>query len=300
MDIFAPAYYKKFKCIADKCTHSCCVGWQIDVDEKTLEKYKSLNEITRNELLSHVEQEEDGAHIRLGDGGRCPFLDLNGLCRIISSLGEDFISDICREHPRFYNRTAKGTEVGLGLVCEEACRIVLTSDDFNVLEKVSEIEAAGCFNGYDALPHRDFLLSLLADTGLTYEQKLSEIEKNYNVSANIKSLSEWQEIIGGLEFMNSRNREMILSLFDRNSYSSSYIKRFLAYLITRYVTASESYDNLRARLGFCLLGARLMECAAEKEESDSDILEFARIFSEEIEYCEDNVEAIIFEFECTI
>ena len=298
MDIFAPAYYKKFKCTADKCTHSCCIGWQIDIDGKTLEKYKLLNESTRNQLLSRMEEEDGVTHIRLCDDGRCPFLDDRGLCHIISSLGENYISQICREHPRFYNRTAKGTEVGLGLVCEEACRIVLTSDDFNVLEKVSEIEDVGCFTGYDALPHRDFLLALLSDAGLTYEQKLSKIEKKYNVSADIKSLSEWQEIIGELEFMNDRNRQMLLSLSERNSYATSYIERFLAYLITRYVTVSESYDNLRARLGFCLLGAKLMMCGELKGEYD--IFEFARIFSEEVEYCEDNVEALIFEFECII
>lgn len=42
MRIKVPEYYVSFKCIADKCKDSCCVGWEIDVDEVTREKYKAL------------------------------------------------------------------------------------------------------------------------------------------------------------------------------------------------------------------------------------------------------------------
>ena len=42
MKLFAPEYYNKFVCIADKCAHSCCVGWEIDVDDVTAEKYNLL------------------------------------------------------------------------------------------------------------------------------------------------------------------------------------------------------------------------------------------------------------------
>ena len=43
MKLFAPKYYKSFSCIADRCSHSCCVGWEIDIDRDTLEKYSSLS-----------------------------------------------------------------------------------------------------------------------------------------------------------------------------------------------------------------------------------------------------------------
>ena len=42
MKIFAPSYYKNFKCLADRCTHSCCIGWEIDVDADTLLRYEQL------------------------------------------------------------------------------------------------------------------------------------------------------------------------------------------------------------------------------------------------------------------
>ena len=36
-----PMYYKEFRCIADKCQDSCGIGWEIDIDQVTLEKYKN-------------------------------------------------------------------------------------------------------------------------------------------------------------------------------------------------------------------------------------------------------------------
>ena len=42
MKLIAPDYYPRFRCIADRCRHSCCVGWEIDVDEESLEKYAAL------------------------------------------------------------------------------------------------------------------------------------------------------------------------------------------------------------------------------------------------------------------
>ena len=41
MQLFAPTYYKKFKCIADRCQHNCCIGWEIDIDGETPERYKN-------------------------------------------------------------------------------------------------------------------------------------------------------------------------------------------------------------------------------------------------------------------
>ena len=42
MKLFAPKYYEDFSCIADKCRHSCCIGWEIDIDPETLAKYSAL------------------------------------------------------------------------------------------------------------------------------------------------------------------------------------------------------------------------------------------------------------------
>ena len=37
MKIYVPDYYSEFSCIADKCSDNCCIGWEIDIDENSLE-----------------------------------------------------------------------------------------------------------------------------------------------------------------------------------------------------------------------------------------------------------------------
>ena len=66
----------------------------------------------------------DGCFV-MGDDDRCPFLRDDNLCEMILKHGEDYLCDICREHPRFYNDMGDRVEAGIGLVCEEACRLAL-------------------------------------------------------------------------------------------------------------------------------------------------------------------------------
>ena len=56
-------------------------------------------------------------------------------------MGEDRLCDICREHPRFYNWFGDYTEVGLGLCCEEAERLLFSdSKPLTFVEEVTQDE----------------------------------------------------------------------------------------------------------------------------------------------------------------
>lgn len=134
MKIIVPDYYKDFHCIAGACRHSCCIGWEIDVDEDSQRRFSNLPDIA-----PHVEN----GHIRLLEGERCLFLNADGLCDMIINHGEDILCGICRDHPRFRNFWADRVEMGLGLVCEEACRLILTRSEpmkLSVLEDDGEDE----------------------------------------------------------------------------------------------------------------------------------------------------------------
>lgn len=119
MKLIAPDYYPAFHCIAGACRHSCCTGWEIDIDDDTLARYR------RDPFIApHIEA---GAppHFALLSGERCPFLNADGLCALILREGEDVLCQICRDHPRFRNYRSDCVEIGLGLVCEEAARLIL-------------------------------------------------------------------------------------------------------------------------------------------------------------------------------
>lgn len=122
MDIFAPSYYKDFKCIAQNCKHNCCIGWEIDIDNNTLEFYKTKDDLT--DKISF----EDTPHFILDKNKRCPFLNSKNLCDIIINYGEGSLCQICSDHPRFINYYDTRTELGLGLTCEVAAKLILDNE----------------------------------------------------------------------------------------------------------------------------------------------------------------------------
>lgn len=122
MTLHYPDIFEQFKCSCGKCTDNCCrIGWDIEIDEKTLEFYKQQDDDLSKRICENI-CEEDGVHYMSHEGG-CPFLTEKGLCSVQLKYGEEHISDICREHPRFYEWFGDYKEAGVGLSCEETARL---------------------------------------------------------------------------------------------------------------------------------------------------------------------------------
>lgn len=128
MKITRPLFFVDFKCSADRCTDSCCIGWEIDIDDITLEKYKQFKGKIKDELQINISA-DGGAHFILTKDERCPFLNNSNLCRLIIDCGESSLCDICREHPRFYEWYGKYKDEGLGLCCPEVCKLLFGSHE---------------------------------------------------------------------------------------------------------------------------------------------------------------------------
>ena len=58
MQITRPDFYKEFSCIAGACPDTCCAGWQIMIDEKSLKKYKKFKGTFRNRLHNDIDWSE--------------------------------------------------------------------------------------------------------------------------------------------------------------------------------------------------------------------------------------------------
>lgn len=296
MKVYFPSYYNKFACIAEKCRHSCCVGWEIALDGETLEKYVQSG---RADILSHI---NDGC-ITLDKDNRCPFLTECGLCRIISELGDGFTSVICREHPRFYHRVGERIEGGIGASCEEAARIILKGDGYNSFSEIEKNDVdTPDETDFDTINEREIIYSLLSDRSIPFHNRISEICKRYEISENLHTKDEWCGVFSELELLDESHRELIS--VDRSDFREKYtpyFERFLGYLIFRHVSVASDRDNLRARLAFSLLLCKMLEnYTASSEPSEEDVILAARAISEEIEYSEDNTAMLIFEFESLI
>ncbi len=296
MKLFAPKYYKDFHCIADKCRHSCCVGWEIDVDSCTMEIYSSLTEGYGIKIKESIDLTET-PHFRLCENEKCPHLDDKGLCRIISEYGEDYLCDICREHPRFYNDTARGKEVGIGMSCEEAARIILSSDFYNDFCVVEELEGEVDIYDFDAVGYRARIYDILAENELKYHEKLHKISCEFDVSLSQKTDGEWRELLASLEYLDDAHKGLFACFSVNNNVLQKHekqLERAFAYFVYRHCSGAYDLEELRASLGFALICERLLASLAL--ENDVAITELARIISEEIEYSEDNTEIIKSQF----
>lgn len=126
MNIYVPDYYPEFRCIASRCRHTCCAGWEIDIDGESLARYDRMPGAF-GERLRRCISREGTPHFALTEGERCPLLNDDNLCTLIIHGGEDALCQICRDHPRFRNYYSGRVEMGLGLVCEAAARLILSS-----------------------------------------------------------------------------------------------------------------------------------------------------------------------------
>ena len=285
MKLYAPRYYKEFKCAADKCSHSCCTGWEIDIDDGTLEKYKKLSGGYGESVKSSIAFAKT-PHFRLREGDRCPHLNECGLCNIILQLGEGYLCDICREHPRFYNYT-EVAEVGIGMSCPEAARVILDSPDYAILEEIGEVEAEGYDLLFDARKERESIYKMLEGE---YNTALEKIYNAYGIEVGEDEF--WQQRLGDLEYLEESHKALFgcYSSKHRPQGKALYLKRFLADLIYRHCTEAEDREDFGARLGFCLFCERLL-CSlivCKEAETLEEIADLARIISEEIEYSDNN------------
>ena len=128
MILKVPSYYEKFHCIADQCKDNCCYGWEIDIDEGTMDYYRSLGGELGKEITSHIKAGEENTMIMREDG-YCPFLNEKKLCDICIKMGEEALSEICTEFPRFTMEYEDVREKILSLACEEVGNIMFSTDE---------------------------------------------------------------------------------------------------------------------------------------------------------------------------
>ena len=311
MTLIMPKYAKDFKCTADGCKHSCCIGWQICIDGATLEKYKRDSDRLGEEILGSIEEREDGACFKLS-GGRCQNLDERGLCKIIKRVGEGYLCDICRLHPRFFSTFGSVTYGGIGLSCEEAARLILSEEGIHTY--YAEAAYGETDGDYDevilALVNANMsrFVDIFTGYNLNLKQKLSEC---YKLAIKLQGeidgeVYEPQAACGTslfdyfdtLEHLNSELMDS-LSLIKCEGIPSSdaankYLSRLAIYFLDRYARDAAYDGNFIGRIVLLLLsvisvGATL----GEGEWELPAVIDAARRYSAEVEYSEENVERII-------
>lgn len=292
MRLCAPHYVRRFHCIAERCRHSCCIGWYIGVDDHTLARWRALPGKAADPILATVDTDGDGAHLCLGADGRCPHLDARGLCRLITAHGEGILPDICREHPRFYLPTPDGAMMGIGAVCEEAARLILESDGYARTVDLGAWEGDTDPATADAIRLREALYCSLSERTVPYSERLREVWRAASVDGP-PAREAVAELLDTLEYLDPAHRALFHAYTEQPPITpegARYAERFLAYLLLRHLTPASTEAQRRCALRLCCLVERLF---ASLVATGTDPVDAARILSEELEYSEDNTDALL-------
>lgn len=286
MKVYAPKYYQNFKCIADKCKHSCCIGLEIDIDQQTLDKYTSLSHPYANNIHNSIVIDHE-PHFVLDRDMHCPHLNKDGLCNIIIHCGEGYICDICREHPRFYNFTNNGKEVGIGMSCEAACKLILESDTFDQIFEIREESGDIIKYEFDALEKRNLIFKILKDNSFQIDGKIDKISDYFNINQNNLNLFD---LISSFEYLNEEDKLLFskVKFIIWNVSLSTELTRTLAYYVYRHCSEACDLDEFISSLSFAIFCTGLISTLSNNE----NIFDIARIVSEEIEYSQDNMDKI--------
>lgn len=304
---YAPDYCREFCCTADKCNHSCCIGWEIDIDEESLEFYRNVKGDFGRRLAENIVTEADGtSHFCLGEEKRCPFLNSCNLCDIYTELGEENLCQICTDHPRFRNFYSDREEIGLGLCCEAAGQLILgrkkpaelvcTEDDGE--EFLFEDEC-------DFLDFRDNVFDILQDRTKPVKKRLEAMLTVCNVKLGYKPAVYWADMFMELERLDNLWDAMLGELKNANESRLTLpeteqfeiaLEQLAVYFAYRHLCLDD--DRLAERVKFVALSCRMIyllwavQYGKNGVLSIEDMAEIARVYSSEVEYSDDNMEAL--------
>lgn len=329
MIVRIPEYFDYFSCLAGSCPHSCCIGWEVVIDEDTARRYQEapgpLGERLRDAM--GFDGEDFCFPLR---GGRCPFLNRENLCEIHCAWGAEATSVTCREHPRFTEDYGAFREITLSAACPKANDLLLGSrESLTFLEREDGEPAEAGDEWLDWLvPLREQLLNLLCCRSLPLNRRLRaflrtayraqcllEDEDMENLAAfcaapcagaeeaEAKSAGDWEaaarQCLLGLEILEPDWK----ALLERwgavppdagfHPAEPALTERIAVYFAFRYLLKAVNDGDLLGRAMFCVLGVLV----TERLSRFSGLREALRLFSREIEHDEDNVTALLDAFQ---
>lgn len=315
-----PAYCRRFKCTAGECKDSCCIGWEIDIDEKTADYYNNIKGSFGDRLRSSMAHDAVYSFSLINE--RCPFLNENNLCDIILNLGEDKLCHICAEHPRYYEWFGSIKEGGTGLCCEAAAELILSDNNGGFYETEIPDEECDDFDAdlYNCLSAaREEIFSLLSNTSYSLNSVLYSISEyteilqehldngiyvavkiglcNYNSSEGKPQIKEITEVFSSLEPIDDkwlpylekiRNAEYVPD----GSYDR-YLRNICRYFVWRYFMKGVFDGEIISKIRLMIISAAMLNLMFMAENADFNrCVTLSKNYSKEVEYSEENLEAV--------
>ncbi len=318
-----PSYCRDFRCSAGECSDSCCIGWEIDIDDKTAGYYMDVKGEFGEKLRNNIQKGSPCSFILQNE--RCPFLNENNLCEIILNIGEDKLCHICDHHPRYYEWFDGIKEGGVGLCCEEAAMLIIErGNETGYWDR--EVPDEDC-DGYDDELY-DFLASVrekikayLLDNSrlvrttissvLRYAEEIQYLLDNevpeetpeikeYTYPSACPSVTELLEALEGLEPIDEKWKPYISGLKKSvnevriTADQEQYIRNIGVYFVWRYFMKGVFDWEILSKVKLAVISMAVISVmfSAENAADMKRCAILAKNYSKEIEYSEENLEAV--------
>lgn len=295
-------YYPKFKCVADKCKHTCCAGWEISIDKNSLDEYMNCDSNFLSALKKGINYKK--SKFKVDKFKRCAFLNADNLCEIIINLGEKSLCQVCKDHPRFRSFFDDRTETGIGFCCEEAARIILSFQDRIDLVTVGDDKGQTelDFNQKNILEFREKALDTLQDRTVNINDRIDRLLTLCNASIRDLDFGRILKTFLSFERLDKTwtNRLKSIKNFTKKSteeYLSIMAEQFLVNCLYRHLSDAEDTMWVRARTIACVISWWIINHVVLQEKTDEkDLLELVvdvvRAFSAEVEYSKNNLDKL--------
>ena len=261
-----------------------------------MNRYRRMKGPMGDRLRASIQLDGPSASFILTEDDRCPLLNADGLCDLILAKGERALCQICRDHPRFRFSVKGREEIGLGLCCEEACRIILGWKEpvRLYLEDDGRSKAEMGRSDSENIARRDRLIALAQERGLPMVERMRQMLAMEGVCLPDLEPAQWIPLLLKLERLDdawTMLLEKCLAGYPHAPIDEIIQEQLLVYFIYRHCAAEwKSHDFALGALPFCVLSVRLITWLCHAPE---DIYETARMYSAEIEYSQENLDFLL-------
>lgn len=293
-----PALSGAFHCVAGACRHTCCKGWEIDIDPTTRAKYAAMTGEIGQRLHAAIVDTADGASFRLRADERCPMLNDNGLCDLITACGEGALCQICADHPRYRNEFSTFVEVGFGLCCEAAADLTLHWEaPMTWHTQFGEARPTGTAEEETLLAVRSALIAIMQDRTMSIPARLNALCAAVGAPMPTRTTAEWADFLRTLERLDPTWETVLTQLAEQPERVTVAdpiaAEQLVVYLLHRHLPGALLDDDLMGRTLFCAVSGKLfLHLSAILGENEA-----ARMYSSEIEYSEENLCAFLDELD---
>ena len=212
--------YQDFHCIADSCPNTCCIGWEIIVDkntyEKMIQKEEELGIPAKDWLVDN-----NGTIVVKKKNGKCPALSEEGLCKVVTKLGPQYLCTTCTMYPRTSKQYGDVLEGYLYMSCPEVVSMLIEKETIEFdMGKDNKLQKEDTDYAYIDL----YLFESTARTSIVeLLQSMPHISLNTRLFAAFTILEEAVRMYGGHQFnadifraeVNAYIQEPILSALEK-------------------------------------------------------------------------------------